>query len=239
MANTFLLAKGEDVSKSLAETDKVDVAKKLLDELGDKLVLAADYVKKDVDGGFSYMDIGPEAVKQFKDVLGKAKTIFWNGSLGYTEDPTYAVATQEIAKFIGELKGVQSVVAGGDTVETITTLDLHDKFTFVSTGGGAALEFLAGKELPGIKALEDAPEAAAAPAEAKTEEKPVAEPEVKEESAKEEPKEEVKEEVPEEEAPKEEVKEEVAPVAPPAEEVKEEKAEEKPTPVAPPAEEKK
>jgi len=240
MANTFLLAKGEDVSKSLVEADKVDVAKKLLDELGDKLVIAADYVKKEVDGGFSYMDIGPEAVKQFKDALGKAKTIFWNGSLGYAEDPAYAVATQEIAKFIGDLKGVQSVVAGGDTVETITTLELHDKFTFVSTGGGAALEFLAGKELPGIKALEAAPEAMAAPAEEEksaapaVEEKPATEPE----PVKEEPKEEVKEA---EEASKDEVKEEAEPVAPAAEaeEVKEEKAEEAPTPVAPPKEESK
>jgi 3-phosphoglycerate kinase len=154
MANTFLLAKGEDISKSKAEADKVEMAKGLIASLGEKLVLATDYAKKDVDGGFSYMDIGPKAIEQFQGYLGNAKTIFWNGSLGYAEDPKFAIATQAIAKYIGSLKGVTSVVAGGDTVETISTLKLHDQFTFISTGGGAALEFLAGTELPGIKALE-------------------------------------------------------------------------------------
>ena len=86
--------------------------------------------------------------------MQEAKTIFWNGSLGYAEDPRYAKATQEIAEFIGDLEGVTSVVAGGDTVEMITRLDLHNSFSFVSTGGGAALELLAGKELPGVKILE-------------------------------------------------------------------------------------
>lgn len=153
MANTFLLAKGEDVSKSKAETDKVDVAKQLMKELGDKLVLAADFVKAEVEGGFAYEDIGPAAIKQFQEKLAGAKTIFWNGSLGMAENPTYAVGTESIAKYISGMKNVSSVVAGGDTVETITNLKLHDAFSFVSTGGGAALEFLGGKELPGVLAL--------------------------------------------------------------------------------------
>jgi phosphoglycerate kinase len=154
MANTFLLAKGEDIGKSKAETDKVELAKELITELGDKLYLAEDYAKKDVDGGFSYLDIGPKAIEAFKKELKDAKTIFWNGSLGYIEDPEYAKATNEIASFIGDLKGVASVVAGGDTVETVTKLKIHDKFTFVSTGGGAALEFLAGEKLPGVEVLQ-------------------------------------------------------------------------------------
>ena len=155
MANTFLLAKGEDIGTSKAEVDKLDLAKELLTELGSKLVLAVDYVKKETEGSFQYLDIGPKAVEQFEGVLSTAKTIFWNGSLGYTEDPKYAIATQSIATLIGNLPGVTSVVAGGDTVESVTKLNLHDKFSFVSTGGGAALELLAGKQLPGVVVLED------------------------------------------------------------------------------------
>jgi len=158
MANTFLLAKGEKIGASKAEADKVDVAKDLMEAFGDKLILAEDYVP-DVEGEdqehFQYLDIGPKAIEQFKMHLKDAETIFWNGSLGHTEDAKYAVASQAIAEYIGSLKGVTSVVAGGDTVEMITLLKLHDKFTFISTGGGAALELLGGKVLPGIKALED------------------------------------------------------------------------------------
>ncbi|MCC2631489.1 MAG: Phosphoglycerate kinase [Patescibacteria group bacterium] len=155
MANTFLLAKGEDIGKSKAEADKVDVAKALMEEFGDKLVIAPDYVK-DVDtADFRYLDIGEESVELFKKYLSKAKTIFWNGSLGYTEEEAYAKASQAIAEYVAGLKKATSIVAGGDTVEMITRLDLYDKFTFISTGGGAALEFLAGEELPGVKALEN------------------------------------------------------------------------------------
>ena len=156
MANTFLLAKGEMIGDSLAETDKVDVAKKLMEDFGDKLVLAADYVKDDEANTehFKYLDIGEKAVAEFATYLKEAKTIFWNGSLGYTEDPKFAKASQAIAELIGSFPGVTSIVAGGDTVEMITQLKMHDKFTFVSTGGGAALEFLEGVELPGVKALE-------------------------------------------------------------------------------------
>lgn len=159
MANTFLLAKGEDISQSKAEKDKVDVAKNLMEKFGDKLVLAKDYVKKEMGEGFSYLDIGKEAVAQFEELLKDAKTIFWNGSLGYTEEDEYAKASAAIAEYIGGLKDVTSIIAGGDTVEMITRLKLHDHFTFVSTGGGAALELLAGEELPGVKALEESAKA--------------------------------------------------------------------------------
>ena len=153
MANTFLLAKGEKIGSSLAETEKVDLAKQLIEELGEKLVLAEDYVKDKDTEEFRYLDIGPKAIEQFKSYLAEAKTIFWNGSVGYAEDPQYAVATEELAKFIGSLEGVTSVVAGGDTVSIITNLNLREKFTFVSTGGGAALDFLAGEKLPGVEVL--------------------------------------------------------------------------------------
>ena len=156
MANTFLLAKGEDISSSKAELDCLELARQLIQELGDKLVLASDFVKKNSsDGTFQYLDIGPKAVEEFEDILSNAKTVFWNGSLGYAEDPKYAIATQSIATYIGNLVGIQSVVAGGDTIVSISKLNLHDKFTFVSTGGGAALELLAGGVLPGVVALED------------------------------------------------------------------------------------
>lgn len=156
MANTFLLAKGEDISDSLAEADKVDLAKALMEEFGEKLVLAVDYVKDTEEGPkFRYLDIGEKSVAQFKEYLSKAKTVFWNGSLGFTEDEKYMKASKEIAEHIASLKGVTSIIAGGDTVETITHLNMRDAFTFVSTGGGAALEFLAGDELPGVRALEE------------------------------------------------------------------------------------
>ena len=154
MANTFLLAKGENISDSKAEADKVDVAKSLLSEFGEKLVIAADFVKEGDDAKFKYLDIGEKAIEQFKGYLKDAKTIFWNGSLGYTEDPRYAKASTAIAEYIAGLTGVISIVAGGDTVEMITQLDLHSNFTFVSTGGGAALELLGGSELPAVAALE-------------------------------------------------------------------------------------
>jgi phosphoglycerate kinase len=154
MANTFLLAMGQPVGDSKVEADKVDLAKSLLEEFKDKLVLAADFVKDDEAAEkFKYLDIGPKAVEQFKDYLNNAKTIFWNGSLGYTEDPRYAKATQEIAEYVASLKDVTSIVAGGDTVEMVTRLNLHDSFTFVSTGGGAALDLLAGVELPAVTVL--------------------------------------------------------------------------------------
>lgn len=155
MANTFLLAQGEDIGKSLAEPEKVELAKKLMEELGDKLILAEDYVQDGEGAEARYMDIGDKAVEDFKAQLSEAKTIFWNGSLGYTEDPRFAKASQAIAEYIGGLKDVTSIVAGGDTVEMITRLKLHDNFTFISTGGGATLEFLAGDELPGVKYLQD------------------------------------------------------------------------------------
>ncbi|MBU6389310.1 phosphoglycerate kinase [Patescibacteria group bacterium] len=155
MVNTFLLAKGEDIGASLADKADVSLATGLMKDLGDKLVLAADLVK-DESGGkgkFKYLDIGQKAVEEFQQILKGAKTIFWNGSLGYTEDEKYAAGTEAIAGYVAGLKGVTSVVAGGDTVETISKLNLRDKFTFVSTGGGAALEFLAGDALPGIEIL--------------------------------------------------------------------------------------
>lgn len=158
MANTFLLAQGEPVGDSLVEKDKRYVAEELMHTLGAKLFLAPDYVKDGEGEHFRYLDIGEKSIAQFKERMADAKLIFWNGSLGYTEEAPYDKASREVAEFLAErtAAGVTTIVAGGDTVDMITRLKMHDKLTFVSTGGGAALEFLSGKELPGVAALNNA-----------------------------------------------------------------------------------
>ncbi len=158
MANTFLLAQGEPVGDSLVEKEKRYVAEELMHTLGAKLFLAPDYVKDGEGEHFRYLDIGEKSIAQFKERMADAKLIFWNGSLGYTEEAPYDKASREIAEFLAERTkdGVTTIVAGGDTVDMITRLKMHDKLTFVSTGGGAALEFLSGKELPGVAALNNA-----------------------------------------------------------------------------------
>jgi phosphoglycerate kinase len=158
MANTFLLAQGEPVGDSLVEKEKRHVAEELMHALGAKLFLAPDYVKEGESDHFRYLDIGEKAVAQFKERMQEAKLIFWNGSLGYTEEAPYDKGSREIAEFLAKrtTEGVTTIVAGGDTVEMVTRLELHDKLSFVSTGGGAALEFLSGKQLPGVEALKNA-----------------------------------------------------------------------------------
>jgi phosphoglycerate kinase len=154
MANTFLAASGANVSNSLFEPEVLKTAKEYLDRYQDKIVLPQDNVKKEGEDGFSYMDIGRQTINNYKKIISEAKTIFWNGNMGYSEDQKYALGTEEIARAISN-SSAESYVAGGDTVGAIEKMKIKDKFSFVSTGGGAALEFLAGKKLPGIKALED------------------------------------------------------------------------------------
>jgi phosphoglycerate kinase len=153
MANTFLLAQGENIGDSKAEPEKRHLAEQLMHELGSKIFLAPDYVKEGEGDHFRYLDIGEKSVAMFKEKMKDAKTIFWNGSLGYTEEKPYDKGSRAIAEFLAGVDAT-TIVAGGDTVEMITELKIHDKFTFVSTGGGAALEFLAGVELPAVTALE-------------------------------------------------------------------------------------
>ena len=153
MANTFLLAQGEAIGDSKAEPDKRHLAEQLMHELGTKLFLAPDYVKDGEGEHFRYLDIGEKSIAMFKEKMKEAKTVFWNGSLGYTEEAPYDKGSREIAEYMATLDAT-TIIAGGDTVEMVTVLNIHDKFTFVSTGGGAALEFLAGDELPAVTALE-------------------------------------------------------------------------------------
>ncbi len=168
MMFTFLKSKGIDVGKSLVEDDKLRLAKSLLKKGKGKIILPVDTVvatkidKKakseivDVENipkNMRGVDLGPETIKQYKKIISKAKTIIWNGSLGVNEISKFAKGTNETAKALAKSKAT-TIVGGGDTAAAIHKLRLEKKLTHVSTGGGASLEFLEGKTLPAIKALE-------------------------------------------------------------------------------------
>jgi phosphoglycerate kinase len=167
MAYTFLKAKGEPTGKSLVEGDKVDLAKQLMSEAGDKLLLPTDHVvatefkagaeNKIVDripAGWMALDIGPETIAAYEKVIAGSKTIIWNGPMGVFEMPPFDVGTMSLARAVAA-SGAISVVGGGDSEKAIKTAGLSDKISHVSTGGGASLEFLSGIELPGVAALTD------------------------------------------------------------------------------------
>jgi 3-phosphoglycerate kinase len=170
MAYTFLKAQGINVGNSKLEKDKVDTARELMEQAkkaGVELALTTDFVItqsftsddckiSDVipDGGES-LDIGPKTIQHYKDILSKAKTVVWNGPLGVFERDAYAKGTRAIADFLAALKDVTVIVGGGDSAAAVAKFGLEDKMTHISTGGGASLEFLEGKSLPGIAALND------------------------------------------------------------------------------------
>ncbi len=169
MAYTFLKAKGINVGASLVEEEKLDVAKDILkksEELAVKIVLPIDHVvvtsldepqskkivEEEIPQGFLGVDIGPKTVNAFKEELKDAKTILWNGPVGIFENPHYADGSKEIALYLGELSA-DVIAGGGDTAACAKEFGVKEKLTHVSTGGGASLEFLEGKELPGIAAI--------------------------------------------------------------------------------------
>lgn len=168
MAYTFMAAQGKTTGTSLLEPDYIDYAKKMLDEAGDKLVLPVDTVitekfdndapSKVVEGaipeGWMGLDIGPKSIELFKGVLADAKTVVWNGPMGVFEMPNFAKGTNEIAAMLAELDAT-TIIGGGDSVAAVNQAGLGDKMSHISTGGGASMEFLEGKELPGIAALTD------------------------------------------------------------------------------------
>jgi len=154
VANTFLLAKGEEVGQSLVEKEMVENCKKMLEEFGDKIILPIDTVKDGEGDNFKIMDIGPATTTKFRSEILNAGSVFWNGNLGYTEDERFAVGTMAIAKAIEENTFGTKVAAGGDTVGFLDQNNMQKSYSFISTGGGAALEFLAGEKLPGIEALD-------------------------------------------------------------------------------------
>lgn len=168
MAYTFFAAQGKTTGTSLLEPDYIDYAKKMLDEAGDKLILPVDTVitekfdndapSKIVEGnipdGWMGLDIGPKSVELFKSVLADAKTVVWNGPMGVFEMPNFAKGTNEIASMLANLDAT-TIIGGGDSVAAVNQAGLGDKMSHISTGGGASMEFLEGKELPGIAALTD------------------------------------------------------------------------------------
>jgi phosphoglycerate kinase len=175
MANTFLVARGYSVGKSLLERDLVDEARAILENAekrGVQFLLPTDVVvAKEVTRGaehkvvpankipnsWSVVDIGPQTTEAFKGALEPARTVFWNGPLGVFEVPTFGDGTRAIARFLATKAeaGATVIVGGGDSVAALEELGLADKMTHLSTGGGASLEFLEGRELPGISVLPD------------------------------------------------------------------------------------
>lgn len=173
MANTFLKAQGKQIGKSLVENDKLDEAKQMLAQFAGKIVLPVDAViapsldqagasqrktvsVDDVPADMMIVDIGPRTIAEFKQDLAGAKTVLWNGPMGVFEVPEFGEGTRGVAEALAALAGkATTVVGGGDSVAAIEQLGLGDKFSHVSTGGGASLEFLEGKQLPGIAVLQD------------------------------------------------------------------------------------
>ncbi|KRK48091.1 phosphoglycerate kinase [Secundilactobacillus kimchicus] len=169
MTYTFYAAKGMKIGNSLVEEDKIDLAKEIMDKAGDKLVLPVDsvvaekfdndaphkVVEGDIPDGYMALDIGPKSVAEFKDVLKTAKLVVWNGPMGVFEMSNYAEGTLEIGKFLGTLSDATTIVGGGDSTAAVQQLGVADKLTHISTGGGASLEYLEGKTLPGIAAISD------------------------------------------------------------------------------------
>jgi phosphoglycerate kinase len=175
MANTFMLAQGKAVGKSLVEPDRVEDARAIMESAakhGTKIILPVDVVvAKEVTRGSEYktlsadkvpaswniVDVGKLSIEAMRKALEPARTVFWNGPLGVFEIPSFSVGTKEIARFLAgrAQAGATVVIGGGDSVAAVEQQGLADKMTHISTGGGASLEFMEGKELPGVAILLD------------------------------------------------------------------------------------
>lgn len=169
MAYTFLKAQGHNIGKSLVEDDKVEFAKELLEKAGDKLVLpvdnvaatefnndaASEVVGQDIPDNEMGLDIGPKTVELFKKTLAGAKTVVWNGPMGVFEMLNFAKGTLEVGRALADLPDATTIVGGGDSTAAAKQLGIAPKLTHISTGGGASLEYLEGKELPGIACVSD------------------------------------------------------------------------------------
>lgn len=172
MANTFLLAQGKQLGDSLVEADSVETARKLLDQAQQKgvtLLLPSDAVIADafdakantkvvaadsVPAGWRILDIGPETRKAFAEQVARAKTVIWNGPMGVFEMEPFAAGTRAVAQALAD-SDAMTIIGGGDSVAAVEQMGLADKIKHISTGGGASLELLEGRELPGVAALND------------------------------------------------------------------------------------
>lgn len=173
MANTFIKAKGYNVGKSLCEDDKIELAKELMkkaESKGVKLVLPIDcrlgreFSKDteskiadigDVTDEWSIFDVGPKTIDLYKKELANAKTVVWNGPVGLFEFDKFAVGTNSVAEILAGLTDAKTIIGGGDSAAAVEKSGLAGKMTHISTGGGASLEFLEGKKLPGVECLLD------------------------------------------------------------------------------------
>ena len=170
MAYTFMKAQGGEIGASLLEADRVELAKEYLAKAADQIVLPVDNVCADkfaedantqvcksgqIPEGWMGLDIGPETIELFRKTLEGAKTVVWNGPMGVFEMAPFAVGTNEVCKAISELPGATTVIGGGDSAAAAIQLGYKEKFSHISTGGGASLEYMEGKELPGIAVIGD------------------------------------------------------------------------------------
>lgn len=168
MAYTFFKAQGKNVGKSLCEEEKVEYAKNLLEKAKEKIVLPVDTVvakefKNDAKSAVTTdikddemgLDIGEKSVEKFAEILKNAKTVIWNGPMGVFEMENFAKGTIGVCKILSNLKDAITIIGGGDSATAAINLGYKDKFTHISTGGGASLEYLEGKTLPGIESLAD------------------------------------------------------------------------------------
>ncbi len=170
MAYTFMKAQGLEIGKSLVEEDKVGLAKEYLAKAGDKLVLPIDNIcadafaetanivvcdNADIPADYMGLDIGPKSIKLFEDTLAGAKTVVWNGPMGVFEMAPFAKGTLAVCTAISELPGATTVIGGGDSAAAAIQLGFAEKFSHISTGGGASLEYMEGKTLPGIAVISE------------------------------------------------------------------------------------
>lgn len=168
---TFLKAQGQEVGNSLLEEDKMDYALEMVKKAeakGVKLLLPVDHVVgktfandteratvDTIEAGWSGFDIGPKTIELYKDALAGAKTVVWNGPMGVFEFENFEAGTLAVCRAVADLADATTVVGGGDSVNAVKRLGFADKMSHISTGGGASLEFLEGKELPGVAAADN------------------------------------------------------------------------------------
>jgi phosphoglycerate kinase len=170
MANTFLKAEEYEVADSLVEDGSLDTARRLIERAGNKLVLPVDVTVADrfdadafsqvvavadVPPGWRILDVGPRTLELFQERLVGAHTVVWNGPMGVFEFPKFAVGTEAVARMLASLSDAVTIIGGGDSAAAVQRTGLADKMSHISTGGGASLEFLEGKILPGVAALSD------------------------------------------------------------------------------------
>ncbi|WP_424526730.1 phosphoglycerate kinase [Spiroplasma endosymbiont of Glossina fuscipes fuscipes] len=169
MAYTFFAAQGHNIGNSLLEADKIDIAKEFLAKANGKIILPIDALEApefadvlakvtngvEIDNGYMGLDIGPKTIELFKKELAGAKTVAWNGPMGVFEFNNYSIGTKVICAAIAELNDAFTLIGGGDSAAAAIQLGYKDKFTHISTGGGASLEYMEGKLLPGIEAVQN------------------------------------------------------------------------------------